>query len=106
MIMLALSRKRDESLIIDNNIEVTILDIRGDQVKIGINAPKEIPIYRKEVYLQIQEANKQAMETSSAEELKKMFSDLSGLSADEKNRIVKEVVEEMTWDGETLFLRL
>lgn len=41
-----------------------------------------------------------------AEELKKMFSDLSGLSADEKNRIVKEVVEEMTWDGETLFLRL
>jgi carbon storage regulator len=73
MIMLALSRKRDESLVIDNNIEVTILDIRGDQVKIGISAPKEIPIYRKEVYLQIQEANKQAMETASAEELKKIF---------------------------------
>ncbi|MBQ7586665.1 MAG: carbon storage regulator CsrA [Lachnospiraceae bacterium] len=71
--MLALSRKRDESLVIDNNIEVTILDIRGDQVKIGISAPKEIPIYRKEVYLQIQEANKQAMETASAEELKKIF---------------------------------
>ena len=73
MIMLALSRKRDESLIIDNNIEVTVLDIRGDQVKIGISAPKEIPIYRKEVYLQIQEANKQAMDTDSAEALKKMF---------------------------------
>jgi carbon storage regulator len=73
MIMLALSRKRDESLIIDNNIEVTILDIRGDQVKIGISAPKEIPIYRKEVYLQIQEANKQSMETASPEELKKIF---------------------------------
>ena len=71
--MLALSRKRDESLVIDNNIEVTILDIRGDQVKIGISAPKEIPIYRKEVYLQIQEANKQAMEGNGAEELKKMF---------------------------------
>ena len=71
--MLALSRKRDESLIIDNNIEVTILDIRGDQVKIGISAPKEIPIYRKEVYLQIQEANKQSMETASPEELKKIF---------------------------------
>lgn len=70
--MLALSRKKDESLIIDNNIEVTILDIRGDQVKIGINAPKEIPIYRKEVYLQIQEANKQAMETGAAEALKNM----------------------------------
>ena len=73
MIMLALSRKRDESLVIDNNIEVTILDIRGDQVKIGISAPKEIPIYRKEVYLQIQEANKQAMEVDGAEALKKML---------------------------------
>ena len=71
--MLALSRKKDESLIIDNNIEVTILDIRGDQVKIGINAPKEIPIYRKEVYLQIQEANKQAMEVDGAEALKKIL---------------------------------
>ena len=71
--MLALSRKRDESLFINNNIEVTILDIRGDQVKIGISAPKEIPIYRKEVYLQIQEANKQSMETASPEELKKIF---------------------------------
>ena len=71
--MLALSRKRDESLVIDNNIEVTILDIRGDQVKIGISAPKEIPIYRKEVYLQIQEANKQAMEVDGAEALKKML---------------------------------
>lgn len=70
--MLALSRKKDESLIIDNNIEVTILDIRGDQVKIGINAPKEIPIYRKEVYLQIQEANKQAMEADAAAALKNM----------------------------------
>lgn len=71
--MLALSRKRDESLVIDNNIEVTILDIRGDQVKVGISAPKEIPIYRKEVYLQIQEANKQAMEVNGAEALKKIL---------------------------------
>ncbi len=71
--MLALSRKKDESLIIDNCIEVTILDIRGDQVKVGINAPKEIPIYRKEVYLQIQEANKQAMEAGAAEALKKIM---------------------------------
>ncbi len=71
--MLALSRRRDESLVIDNNIEVTILDIRGDQVKIGISAPKEIPIYRKEVYLQIQEANKQAMEVDGAEALKNIL---------------------------------
>ncbi len=62
--MLALSRKKGEALIINNNIEVTILEIKGDQVKIGIGAPKEVPIYRKEVYVQIQEANKAATEVS------------------------------------------
>ena len=59
--MLALSRKKQEALVINNNIEITILDIKGDQVKIGISAPKDVAIYRKEVYLQIQEANKEAM---------------------------------------------
>ena len=58
--MLALSRKKNEALVINNNVEITILDIKGDQVKVGITAPKEVPIYRKEVYLQIQEANKDA----------------------------------------------
>lgn len=71
--MLALSRKKNEALIIDNTIEVTILDIKGDQVKIGIAAPKEVPIYRKEVYLQIQEANKVAMEQEDLEAIKKIF---------------------------------
>ena len=71
--MLALSRKKNEALVIDNKIEVTILEIKGDQVKVGISAPKEDPIYRKEVYLQIQEANKQALETESLEALKKIF---------------------------------
>ena len=55
--MLALTRKKGESLVINNNIEVTVLEIRGDQIKIGISAPKEVPIYRKEVYLQIQNEN-------------------------------------------------
>ncbi|MCI5821433.1 MAG: carbon storage regulator CsrA, partial [Lachnospiraceae bacterium] len=59
--MLALTRKKGESLVINNNIEVTVLEIRGDQVKIGISAPKDVPIYRKEVYLQIQEETKEAM---------------------------------------------
>ena len=59
--MLALSRKKQEALVINNNIEITILDIKGDQVKIGISAPKDVSIYRKEVFLQIQEANKEAM---------------------------------------------
>ena len=59
--MLALTRKKGESLVVNNNIEITVLEIRGDQVKIGISAPKEVPIYRKEVYLQIQNENKAAL---------------------------------------------
>ncbi|MBP5223687.1 MAG: carbon storage regulator CsrA [Lachnospiraceae bacterium] len=70
--MLALSRKKNEALIINNNIEVTILEVKGDQVKIGITAPKEVPVYRKEVYLQIQEANKAAAEANALEALKNL----------------------------------
>ena len=58
--MLALSRKKGEALMINNDIEITVLDIKGEQVTIGISAPKEVPVYRKEVYIQIQEANKEA----------------------------------------------
>ena len=68
--MLALSRKKNEALVINNNIEITLLDIKGDQVKIGISAPKQIPIYRKEVYLQIQESNKAAMTPEALDALK------------------------------------
>lgn len=56
--MLALSRKKGEAIVIGNNIEISILDIRGDQIKIGITAPRDISIYRKEVYIQIQDENK------------------------------------------------
>ncbi len=70
--MLALSRKKGEALVINNNIEVTVLEVKGDQVKIGISAPKEVPIYRKEVYLQIQDSNKEAMQ-ADLEALKKIF---------------------------------
>ena len=59
--MLALSRKKNEAIVINNNVEITVLEIKGDQVKLGISAPKEVPVYRKEVYVQIQEANKEAM---------------------------------------------
>lgn len=68
--MLALSRKKNEALVINNNIEITILEIKGDQVKLGISAPKSIPVYRKEVYLQIQESNKEAAEGAGLETLK------------------------------------
>ena len=71
--MLALSRKKNEALVINNNVEITILDIKGDQVKIGITAPKEVPVYRKEVYLQIQEANKDAVKSENIQALKDLF---------------------------------
>lgn len=58
--MLVLSRKKEQSLMIGNDIELTIIDIQGDQVKIGLKAPKNVSIYRKELYLEIQEENKKA----------------------------------------------
>lgn len=71
--MLALTRKKGEALVINNNIEITVLEIRGDQIKIGISAPREVPVYRKEVYLQIQAENKAALEVEDLELLKKLF---------------------------------
>lgn len=71
--MLALSRKKNEAIVINNNIEITILEIKGDQVKIGVSAPKEVPIYRKEVYVQIQEANKEAVNVEGIEALKNLL---------------------------------
>lgn len=71
--MLALSRKKNEALIINNNIEITILEVKGDQVKIGISAPKEVPIYRKEVYIQIQNANQDAVSVEGMEALKNLL---------------------------------
>lgn len=68
--MLALTRKKGDALVINNNIEISILDVRGDQVKIGISAPKDVPIYRKEVYLQIQEENKASFSPEGLEALK------------------------------------
>ena len=71
--MLALSRKKNEAIMVNNNIEMTVLEIRGDQVKLGIAAPKEIPIYRKEVYVQIQQENKASTDISNMDELKKLI---------------------------------
>ena len=68
--MLALTRKKGEALMVNNNVEITILEVRGDQVKIGISAPKDVPIYRKEVYLQIQEENKASFSTEALDALK------------------------------------
>lgn len=68
--MLALTRKKGEALVINNNIEITVLEIRGDQIKLGITAPKDVPVYRKEVYLQIQKENQEAISHDGIEALK------------------------------------
>ena len=71
--MLALTRKKGESLVVNNNIEITVLEIRGDQIKIGIQAPKDVPIYRKELYLQIQKENEEAIGIDSLEALNNLL---------------------------------
>ena len=71
--MLALSRRKNESIIINDNIEITIIEVKGEQVKLGITAPKSVPIYRKEVYIQIQEANREAAKSIDIKELDNLF---------------------------------
>ena len=71
--MLALSRKQGESIVIGNNIAITVLEAKGDQVKIGISAPKSVPVYRKEIYAQIQEENREAVANLDVESLKKLL---------------------------------
>ncbi len=72
--MLALSRKANEAIMIGNDIEITILEVKGEQVKIGITAPKTVPVYRKELYIQIQEANQEAIsQADPTEALKELF---------------------------------
>ena len=71
--MLVLSRKKGESVIIQDEIEITILGVDGDNVRLGISAPKNVDIFRKEIYLSIQEANRESANQSSigVEELMK-----------------------------------
>ena len=71
--MLALTRKKGESLVVNNNIEITVLEIRGDQIKIGISAPNNVPVYRKEVYLQIQKENEASLKADGLEALKNLL---------------------------------
>lgn len=71
--MLALARKVNESIMLGNDIEVTLLEIKGDQVKLGISAPKSVPVYRKEIYLQIQEENRKAVQEVNVESIQKLL---------------------------------
>jgi len=62
--MLVLSRKTNESIIIGENIEILVVEIKGDQVKLGINAPKDVSLYRGEIYEAIQKENREAPKTA------------------------------------------
>ncbi len=62
--MLVLSRKKDQSIMIGDDIELTVLSIEGDQIKLGIKAPRSVDIQRKEIYIAIQEENTKAASTS------------------------------------------
>lgn len=64
--MLVLSRQLNEAIMIGDDIELVVVDIRGDRVRLGINAPKEIPVHRKEIYLAIQEENIRAAQAADA----------------------------------------
>jgi carbon storage regulator len=74
--MLIKKKKKDQTLVIGDNIEVTVLDIQGDQIRIGVEAPKSVKIFRKELYLEIQEENKNAAKHSAqipADDLKNLL---------------------------------
>lgn len=65
--MLVLSRRSNESIVIGGDVVVTILEIRGDQVRLGIDAPRSVTVHREEVHAEIQRANRSAAEVSSAD---------------------------------------
>ncbi len=66
--MLVLSRQRDESIMIGDDVEIIIVDVRGDKVRLGITAPKEIPVHRREIYDAIQREKKQKKELEEQQE--------------------------------------
>jgi carbon storage regulator len=78
--VLVLTRKLKEAIQIGDDIEITVLAIQGDQVKLGINAPKHVEIHRKEIYLAIQNENNEASLASktSLQELNKQLKHLKG----------------------------
>ena len=64
--MLVLTRKSNQSIMIGDDIEVSVLSIMGEKVRIGIQAPRDIPVFRKEVYLEIQEERAESATTSGS----------------------------------------
>ncbi|QUL58472.1 carbon storage regulator CsrA [Paenibacillus tritici] len=82
--MLVLSRKKGETIVIQDQIELTILSVDGDTVKVGISAPKHVDIFRKEVYLSIQQSNKESVGPQQSD-LNALIHRLRGPQSNEKN---------------------
>lgn len=92
--MLVLSRKNGQKIIINDNIEITILESKYDNCKIAINAPKDVKIYREEVYKQIQQANVMSNSTSLGE--LDSLSSLVNLSNEPKKAQNKVIIKKKT----------
>lgn len=69
--MLVLSRKKQESIVIDDTIVVTVIEIRGDKVRLGIQAPKEVPVHRSEVHAKLQEPRPVVLDEEAPPQLAK-----------------------------------
>lgn len=82
--MLVLTRKVDESIIIGDDIKITVVDVRGDQVKIGIDAPRSVSVHREEVYQEIQEENRRAALTKRGIDLEQIAGMFTGRDQAEK----------------------
>ena len=90
--MLALTRKKGESIIINDNVEVIILGVQGEQVKLGIVAPKSIPVHRKEIFEQIQLENLAATQNLNVNAVKNLESSQS-INADSIKKLLKKDAE-------------
>jgi carbon storage regulator len=66
--MLVLSRKKNESIVINNDITIVVVEIRGDKVRLGVEAPKEVPVHRREVYEAIKRSEAATLDESAAVE--------------------------------------
>ena len=78
--MLVLARKVNESIMIGDDIEIVVVDVKGDQIKLGIRAPRDVSVHRTEIYREIQEENRQAAASNTAglEDLSKLFNKKKG----------------------------
>ena len=96
--MLVLTRRGGEGIVIGEKMTITILEVRGTQVRIGIEAPKEVSIYRKELYLDIVGANKKAV-LIDREHLKTVLSEMKKVEAvEEPEKVGKGAVEDGKMD--------